>query len=273
MKRILFPTDFSPAAEKAFLYALHLARDIEAEIELLYVIPEGHREMNFERLILEEVVNADAVGEVLRQFDQYQMGMQRIGNVEIPVNVRIEKGRAESEIIQLSGAFDLIVMGTQGAKSDESKVLGSVTAKVIREAHCPVLAVPEQAKYQGIHHLMYATSLLEEDLELLPFMQQFVDAFDAQISYAHVDTELTEGPVYAAVEEGYRWGEHLKMFGYYRFNYPDVVEGLNAFVKANKVDVVAMLHRSGDVFDRWFKKSFAAEMAMHTTVPLLVLQS
>jgi nucleotide-binding universal stress UspA family protein len=273
MKRILFPTDFSPAAEHAFNYTLRLARDLKAEIELLYVIPEQHQDMDFEQLKIVELVNQDRVEEVLRNFDEYQIRMQKSGNISVPVDVRIEKGKISSEILYLSKEFDMIAMGTQGAKSHAEKIFGSVTAKVVNQAYCPVLVIPETAEYTGVEHVMYATSLRSEDLDLIPFMQQFVDALEAKISYAHVDTQLKEGPVYSAVEEGYSWGKQINLFGYYRFSYPDVVAGLKAFVEAQNVDIVAMLHRSGDLFDRWFRKSYAEEMTLYTLVPLLVLHT
>ena len=42
MKKILFPTDFSPTAENAFLYALALAAAMKAHLTLIHVyeLPE-----------------------------------------------------------------------------------------------------------------------------------------------------------------------------------------------------------------------------------------
>ena len=36
MKKILFPTDFSETANNAFIYAIHLAKSLEAELIVLH---------------------------------------------------------------------------------------------------------------------------------------------------------------------------------------------------------------------------------------------
>jgi len=53
MKRILVPTDFSPAAENATAYAAQLARQIEASLVLLHVYqlpPYMHQKFAKERV-------------------------------------------------------------------------------------------------------------------------------------------------------------------------------------------------------------------------------
>ena len=52
-------------------------------------------------------------------------------------------GPPADQIVDYAGTHDiaLIVMGTHGRTGVERMWLGSVTEKVLRKAHCPVLAV------------------------------------------------------------------------------------------------------------------------------------
>ena len=43
MKKILFPTDFSAAAQQAFKYAIELAKQVKAKIDVIHVYPEPHK--------------------------------------------------------------------------------------------------------------------------------------------------------------------------------------------------------------------------------------
>ena len=64
------------------------------------------------------------------------------------VPVVVDVGRPDFEILKRAAedTADVIVMGTHGAGGFSHFVLGSVTEKVLRQAPCPVLAVPPGAR-------------------------------------------------------------------------------------------------------------------------------
>ena len=67
----------------------------------------------------------------------------RLETMSIPVSTGIRHGSAFEGIVHEAKAVsaDLIVMGTHGRKGVSHLMLGSVAERVIRGAHCPVLAV------------------------------------------------------------------------------------------------------------------------------------
>jgi nucleotide-binding universal stress UspA family protein len=121
IRRILVPTDLSPASKSAIDFAAQLAKPIGATLELFLVsdppalLPEGHL--------------ADA-----------RATLQKLG---IETHVHIGVGDPAHEIIQLADAshYDLIVMGTRGRSGLPHLLLGSVAEKVVRHATCPVITV------------------------------------------------------------------------------------------------------------------------------------
>ena len=46
-----------------------------------------------------------------------------------------------ARVVEASTGFDLVVMGTHGRGAIAHLFLGSVTERVIRKAHCPVLTL------------------------------------------------------------------------------------------------------------------------------------
>ena len=133
LKRILAPTDLSDLSARGVHYACRLAKDVGAEVTILNVVfvdesGINKREMEEHKQRLEEFVakNVADVGANLKMRKVVDSG-QAYGTI-------VE--RAENEQI------DLIVMSSHGRSGLSRMLIGSVTDKVLRMAHCPVLVVP-----------------------------------------------------------------------------------------------------------------------------------
>ena len=76
-----------------------------------------------------------------------QRSLQEAGADGLHPKVLAQEGRAHERIAQRSQEqpADLLVMGTHGRSGFSRLLLGSVTEKVLRTAHCPVLTVPPAA--------------------------------------------------------------------------------------------------------------------------------
>jgi nucleotide-binding universal stress UspA family protein len=136
-KRILVATDGSAVIEREMLYAEHLARVEQAEIIVLHAYEPPSRYESYPgydqlcesyRLVAQAVVE-DAVSE--------------LGEYGIHAQGELRLGPAAEAIVAAAAAHDvgLIIMGTRGS-SNLQEMLGSVSAQVLRFAHCPVLQVP-----------------------------------------------------------------------------------------------------------------------------------
>jgi nucleotide-binding universal stress UspA family protein len=137
VKRILVPTDFSPASQAALTYAAELARSFSAELHLLNV-PEdagAAAEAEFPIGLFENMRSAayDRLGRLVAP----EFGL------EVPPKFAMRVGSPAEEIGRYAAehAIDLIVMGTHGRRGLAHVVMGSVAEKVVRSAPCPVLTL------------------------------------------------------------------------------------------------------------------------------------
>ncbi|KAB2881281.1 universal stress protein [bacterium] len=147
IKNIVVPTDFSEAASHALDYALSLAKTFQAKIYLMHVFEPivyySDAPMGMPDLIeLEQNVRGVAEQSLQSILDK-QIKEHETEFGAIPVETILAQGKPFIEIIQTAKEknADLIVLSTHGRSALEHILLGSVTEKVVRKAHCPVLTI------------------------------------------------------------------------------------------------------------------------------------
>jgi nucleotide-binding universal stress UspA family protein len=143
IKKILVPTDFSPASKKAFSYALCFAKEQGSEIILLHILePETPLTLAGRpaTAAFSEQELAD-IEESLRALADEAAG----AGVADPKSI-VRTGVATHEIIEAAKELDvdLIVIATHGFTGWKHFAIGSTAERVARAAPCPVLVVREK---------------------------------------------------------------------------------------------------------------------------------
>ena len=133
--RLLVPLDGSPIAEKALPHARALERMLQLPVTLLAVVEtaadfSGEKAAYLDTLIEGGVRTAQ---EYLEKISKTFSGAA--------IQYTVEKGRVEDAIIMNAAAGTLITMATHGRSGLGRWLLGSITEKVVRGAHNPVLIV------------------------------------------------------------------------------------------------------------------------------------
>jgi nucleotide-binding universal stress UspA family protein len=138
VSRILVPTDFSPAADRALDTAIELARVLGATIVVMhsYEIPSY---AYLEALATPEFMTA------LEQAARNALSkavLERKG-VDVPLVAALYCGVPYEQILVAVQQHDvgLIVMGTHGRRGLAHALLGSVAEKMVRLSPVPVLTV------------------------------------------------------------------------------------------------------------------------------------
>jgi len=141
-KRILVPTDASEYSRRALQTALDLARELQSEIELLFVTftPEGYWGYNMAYLMQEITPNQiEKAGKLT-----LEATLKGIDVKDVPLKERMIQGQHPSSVILeeiINENIDLVVMGSHGYGPIHGAALGSVSQRVLRKAACPVLIV------------------------------------------------------------------------------------------------------------------------------------
>lgn len=142
VRRILHPTDLSPAAGPAFAKALALARDSGAELLLVTVLdalPPLGSQAYVSRATYDRIA-AEGLAAAQRRLDRPLARARKAG---VRARGRVLEGSTHEQIVKAAKRerSDLIVMGTHGRTGLTKLLIGSVASRVIATAPCPVLTV------------------------------------------------------------------------------------------------------------------------------------
>ena len=150
-KEILVPLDGSDLSASSLPTARQLAEDLGARIHLLQISSQteefsvmrgaelGAMGSDYSQQVLDEVLSA--------QRDRIERYLNEVGDelASAGLNVvkAVEDGQAADKIVDYAEAadIDLIIMSTHGRGGVRRFLVGSVTDKVIRSTHLPVLVI------------------------------------------------------------------------------------------------------------------------------------
>jgi nucleotide-binding universal stress UspA family protein len=135
-RHVIYATDFSDTAERAFLYLQRIAEAGARQITLLHVQDRTRIEPHLEHR-LDEFNRID-----LERLQRLKTRLQEITDAD--VHMQLPYGHAVKEILRVVEAEQdaLLVMGSQGRGFLAEIFLGSVAHQVVRRAPVPVLLVP-----------------------------------------------------------------------------------------------------------------------------------
>lgn len=139
IQKILIPTDGSDYSLRAAEYGLGIAKMLNAQVMVVYVIDEVVLDQIF-RLAERETVEMELKNDGQRYINYILSLAQKEG---VKAESLLAKGRPFEQIVHLAKGLgtDLIVLGTYGRRGAERILMGSVAERVIEYAVCPVLVV------------------------------------------------------------------------------------------------------------------------------------
>ena len=142
VRRIVHPSDFSPASRPAFKKALEFARTYHAQLIVVHVlsvlpiVPDGYVAPSVWD-DLERGQRATAQRQLGRLVASAKKAGVRAASALLDIGVTHE------QIVRFARArrADMIVMGTHGRSGLTKALLGSVASRVLASARCPVVTV------------------------------------------------------------------------------------------------------------------------------------
>ncbi len=276
MKKVLFPTDFSDIATNAFKYALQFAHSIQAKLIVVhsYEMPVISSTSAGQPDLVQQVYESIE----MTQFEQFKDKAPELRKIASDLgyqDVELEFVFEEGTLLYVINSvvekehIDFVVMGTNGASGFEKKLLGSNTVNVIRSLNIPVLSIPHKANFNGIKTIGFTTLFKDVDKNALKEILEIAELLQANVKVVHVTkTETNELEAKVKQWEQEFANERLSIQIIYS---AEVEDSVFDFMKENNIDILAMVRRNRNFFDRLFGKSFTKELTHHSENPIMVL--
>jgi nucleotide-binding universal stress UspA family protein len=188
LDNILFATDFSPASETAFGYALAIARRYDSKLFVAHVIrPDVYHMLPPENL-------AGVLEQIRRYAEQEMANLLISGRLRgIPHQILLEQGQLWTVLSGMMerNDIDLIVVGTRGRTGVQKLLLGSVAEEIFRLSQRPVLTVgptvsgraPEETQ---LRQIVYATDFTPAAEQAAAYALSLAQEHQAHLTLLHV---------------------------------------------------------------------------------------
>ncbi len=191
LKRILFPTDFSASAERAFDLALVLAQEFGAELVMFHAVvlheddphnPAHHfpdPEAIHRRL---EGLADSAMAELLGRGRATEARIRQVKSRGIA---------AAPTILEYAAQWDpdVIVMGTEGRRGPSHLLLGSVAEEVVSHAGCAVLTVrggDDGTPLESFDRILAPVDFSDHSRAALRTARELAERYGARVQALHV---------------------------------------------------------------------------------------
>ena len=270
MKKILYATDFSKNAEKAFHFALKIAEKHHAELIMLHVfdVPPvwGHPQINYP---------IETTRKARENWENNLQGLfeQFISDLN-PTFIAIENTSSVKGILSVIDKYepDLVVTGTRGKSLLKEIFVGSTTKALVELSPVPVLAIPKNSKYRDLAIVLYASDFQEVDLRALEQLIEFVKPYKPDIKIIHVSTD-----------NEYKSNQKMEWFkdlvkdniSYENISFElllseRIFERLTNYVQNHNLDLMVMLEKEHHgIIEKMFHEDLVWKMELNTSIPIL----
>jgi nucleotide-binding universal stress UspA family protein len=266
MKTIIFPTDFSKNADKAMLYAVAVAKALQARIIAVnaFDLPYSQNVMSTSLLDIMRETSEKGLKQVAQKLEPTGVEYQTRSMMGNPIRV----------VKDLAKYYDncMIVLGTKGASGIEEILIGSNTASILHSVSVPVLAIPITANFKGIKRIVYASDFQSKRNErALNRLATLARALGAEVNILHVQVE--EGEVLEPQREKFEriLGDIPHSFHIEKAQEKNVEQAILDFGKGHDACMIALMARKHGFIEGIFHSSVTSKVAFHSTCPFLAL--
>ena len=278
MKKILLPTDFSENSINAIRYAVQLFKDEKCTFHLLHAYTPAIYYIEYVPL------NPDPAGLSASIKDNLLKNLKKIvkklksefnnPNHQFKTNVAFNTLILEIKETTIEKSIDFIVMGTKGATGAKEILFGSNTVHVLKNAKCPVLAIPSNFSFENPHEILFPSDygIDFQENHVNPIIDIALNHISRvnilNVSYGYDLTEEQEQNR-KKLEACFKNIAHL----FHRVIDQDIPEAITMFQQKTRVNLLVMINNKHSFFENLFFKSTINQIGFHLNIPFLVIPS
>lgn len=273
---ILIPTDFSENSHNAVRYALDYFADIPTTFYILHVSKAPVDTKIMEDGVFDDGLELQTIQSVSSLLKEEIKSCQLLSKnsahsfstIQEDLNLveSIRKHVADKEI-------DYILMGTKGISKVNGNELGSNTCDVITKVKCPVLVIPENARFNGIKNISFVTdynclyrnrviSSLAETLNLhnSPLRVLHIKSLNTGLTPSQIDNKGFLHYFFRETKHSFHFVENKNL-----------ESGIQDFVETWEIGLVAIVAKNLNFIQRLLLRPSLEKLDYQVDVPFLVI--
>jgi nucleotide-binding universal stress UspA family protein len=272
MKTILATTDFTKSSLGAVHYAVAMSIDTGAKLLVMHathipVVSDAYFDM---RITMETLEKEDKAS-----LDKLVSELQEKYGPELKINKKLQVGFTGDVIRDTVGNGDisLVVMGITHSDKFSEVVFGSTSTSLAGTVSCPVLIVPDGAKYKPWSQVAFAF-----DQKNIPTgtgvrtLKELIAHYESKLRFVNVMDNPFVQEDDTVLKPLYKIFKDTDVKTYFLTHRPNMtVEIIMDWVRRHKVSALVMVSREHNIFWRMFKERVTRKVAFHSKVPVLVL--
>jgi nucleotide-binding universal stress UspA family protein len=272
MKTIVAATDFTPASWNAVRFAAEMAIDFQTDLMIVHathipVVSDVYFDL---RKTMDDWKDEDQL-----QLDKLMEKLRKTFGKELRIQSKLKIGYGVDVIRETvaGGKVGAVVMGIGQTEKFNQIVFGSTSTDLAGTVNCPVIIVPEKARYKHWRSIAFAF-----DQQHIPagrglkMLKDVITLHDSKLNFINVmDTPFIEGDD-SSLKPLYKQFGGVEMkthFLPYRTNM--VEEALLEWVRRHKASLLVMVARKHNLLWRMFNERMTKKIAFASKVPLVVL--
>lgn len=197
-----------------------------------------------------------------------------------PMNIEIVAHHAENfqeglEKVIRHRSANLVVMAITARSALEQFFYNSNAIRISRTGLCPVLVVPEQAKFTGLSNVMLASDF-KDTYNTTP-SQPIKDFLQVQRPKLHIVNVNKEHFISLSATAQKEKAQLANMFlgfdpEFYFMRLFDTKEAIDLFARDQKIDLIILMERQQPILRKLFgARSTTSTMAYHSRLPLFIV--
>lgn len=274
IKNIIVATDFSTTSRNAYRYATLLANSLNATLTVVYIRESMMMVADSSLAPFPVVDDAEFINQ-LEEFIVQENKTLQLATIH-HVKTKVRRGDVVDELVELSkqDTTDLIVIGTTGLSDVLTKIFGSTSVSLSNLAHCPVLLIPRSAQWRAIERIMYASNYASLSPIMVSNVVEFALSTKAELYFVNVRN--TESMIEDEPNQ-FNWDELFILRNPNFYYEKETIYGnniVNELVKysTNKyIDIMCFVSNHRNFWQKLAHKSITENMAIASTIPILVL--
>jgi nucleotide-binding universal stress UspA family protein len=278
MKKIILPTDFSDNSWNAIKYALQYFKETACHFYLLNTYTPIIYQVEYME------IGTAQFGLIDSMKDTSNEGLKNIKNkidkeFKNPKHSFTEISSFNTLTAELSeqtsnNGVDYIVMGTKGATGAAEILFGSNTMHVIKNAKCPVLAIPSDFSFEKPLEILFPSDYeIEFQKEHIQPIMHVANTFHSRVnimnaSFGYELSEYQESNK-KKLEDFFKKTAHI----FHNVSNQTVEDAIAKFQLKNRINLLVMINNKRSFFENLFFRSTINHIGFHLNIPFLVIPS